>query len=264
MNYIALGTALDAKRACLRELCGLDEQSVTGIDTRTAIQLLGRLLVAESDADLQPCQAVDLTVADRDVLLAAVYERTYGSMIESTLECSSCSASFVLDFSLPDLVAKVYQAREQVGVSRQADGTYLLPNGCCFRLPTARDEMDVLGMSIAEVDKALLSRCLIEGDVQTHRHAVEQAMEQLAPAVDLDLDACCPECDALQAIRFNLQSYLLEALLQDRARLAREVHRLATAYGWSLNEILSLTRMQRRTHVKLIEAELFVSQEVAA
>jgi hypothetical protein len=73
--------------------------------------------------------------------------------------------------------------------------------------------------------------------------------------LDSDLDGKCPECEKAQAIHFDLQTYLLAALAGESQRLASDVHRVATAYGWSRTEILAMTRAQRRAHVSLIEQE---------
>jgi hypothetical protein len=67
------------------------------------------------------------------------------------------------------------------------------------------------------------------------------------------LVAACPECENVQTVQFDIQSYLLGALTGERSRLLAEVHRIARAYSWSLDEILALKRSDRRRLVELIE-----------
>jgi hypothetical protein len=43
--------------------------------------------------------------------------------------------------------------------------------------------------------------------------------------------------------------------VNDRRQLVQEIHLLASAYGWSLSEILNLTRGQRRAFVALVDAD---------
>ena len=50
--------------------------------------------------------------------------------------------------------------------------------------------------------------------------------------------------------------YLLRSLLNEQGRRIFEIHRLAAAYGWSLDEILSLTRTERRRLVEQVEDEI--------
>ena len=101
----------------------------------------------------------------------------------------------------------------------------------------------------------LLSRCIIEGDLEQDGRSVQDALQKLSPIAEIDLIARCPECGSAESVHFSLQSYLLSALRQENPRLSCEIHRLAETYGWSLSEILSLPRTQRRALVALIEAE---------
>src|SRR5437763_847879 len=78
--------------------------------------------------------------------------------------------------------------------------------------------------------------------VQTHMH-------------DHENDTTYTECSARQKVRFDIQYYLLQILEKKRKQIAREIHRLASAYQWSLAEILSLRRSERRAFVELIESE---------
>ncbi|HEV8486721.1 MAG TPA: hypothetical protein VGV87_24460, partial [Blastocatellia bacterium] len=73
--------------------------------------------------------------------------------------------------------------------------------------------------------------------------------------LDLDLDAVCPHCGARQTVRFDIQSYLFRALGYERQFLNHEVHCIARSYGWSYEEILSLSREDRRTFVGLIQSD---------
>lgn len=244
----------------LRELTGFDEQSISGVDTATAINLLDRLLVRAPGSSAEEFNAAKLTASQRDRLLAAVYERNFGPRIESTLRCTLCGELFDLTFSLENLLAALSASASSSFADVRPDGTFSFPNGVRFRLPTGEDEMAVAGLSPEDAERELLERCVIEPENIVDLEAVQQAMEEVAPILDLDLDAQCPECGGKQSVHFDVQFYLLRALEQERKQMAREVHRLAIAYGWSLNEILGLFRSQRRAFVELIEADLSVQR----
>ncbi len=254
INQVTLNFAGDSKWAYLREICGSDEQSVEGTGTVEAIRLLDRLLVAVSGTYIGPGKAAKLTTADRDWLLAAVYMRTYGSRIESTVNCAKCKAPYDMDFSLEELISHVDSEAHQMEES--SDGVFGSLDGCRFRLPTGEDECAVLGMSPEEAEKALLERCIVEPNQDYDPEALQTAMRDIAPVLDMDMDARCPECDHQQTVHFDIQYYLLYRLMQEKRQLAYEVHRLARAYGWSLNEILGLPRSVRRIYVDLVEAEI--------
>lgn len=250
------GLTGDPSRIRLRELNGFDEQSIRGLDTATAIGLLDRLMVNAPGYSAEELKAARLTASERDRLLAAVYERTFGSRIDSTMPCTLCGEIFDLSFTIEKLLAVLSASASSSSAELRPDGTFRLPNGVRFRLPTGEDEMAIAGLSLVDAESALLERCLIEPENSVNLEAVQKAMEEVAPILDLDLDAQCPECGGKQSVHFDVQYYLLRALEQERRQMAREVHRLAIAYGWSLNEILGLFRSQRRAFVELIEADI--------
>lgn len=255
VDYVALDLAPGGARAGLREIRGYDEDSVRGTDIMTAIRLIDRLLVDGPGTDVGPGSAAKLTAADRDRLLAAIYMRTYGPHIESTVRCDHCGDPFDLDFSLQELLGDLRDTAKTSVVEMGPDGVFKLPDGCRFRLPTGEDEYAVGHLPPAKAESELLARCVVEGDPTVEPEVVQAAMEEVGPVLDLDLDARCPECGEVQSVHFDIQFYLLSALKSERKQLAQEVHRLATAYGWSLPDILGLARSRRRTYVALIEAE---------
>jgi len=256
IDQVPLNFLPDSTWASLRELCGHDEQSIAGTGTVGVICLLDRLLVATSGTDMGPGKARVLTAADRDRLLAAIYIRTYGSRIAGSVHCNNCDAPFDIDFSLEELLSHTYEGTNPINVEKEHDGALKLPDGRRFRLPTGEDECAVLGMSPEEAERELLKRCMLEGDQTRDTESLQRTMKDLAPLLDLDMEARCPECNTQQMVHFDIQHYLFSALRQEQKQLALEVHRLATAYGWSLNEILQLPRSSRRTYVALVESEL--------
>lgn len=236
--------------ALLREPAGLDEQSVGGRTTPDAVRLLDRLLVGDPAAPVGPGDAATLTVVERDLLLAAAYRLAWGPRIRGAVTCAACASPFDLDFVLADLADQV-RAATSTGVA----GVFTLPGGARFRLPTAVDEAAVLALPGPEAERALLARCLISGDPAVDGPLVEEAMDRVGSGIDVELAATCPECGHGAGVRFQLQDYLLGAVRTDWAALIGDVHRVATAYGWGLLEILSLPRSSRRAFVALLDGE---------
>src|SRR5258708_7585716 len=76
--------------AAIRELCGIDEDSVDGRSTDDAVRLLDRLLVDEPGTHVSPGAASTLTLPERDLLLAQVWRPAWTPRINGTLNCGSC------------------------------------------------------------------------------------------------------------------------------------------------------------------------------
>jgi hypothetical protein len=129
-----------------------------------------------------------------------------------------------------------------------------------FRLPTGLDQEAVLDLPAAEAADALLARCLVDnGGIPLspdEQAAVSAAMEQLAPAVDLELDLICPECGHTFLTPFDTTAFFLSEMCINGAQLLKEVHLLALHYHWSEGDILGLTRARRRAYLHLLSDAL--------
>jgi hypothetical protein len=238
--------------ALLREPRGLDEEGVADRSTFEAIRLIDRLLVDSPGTAAPPGSAAELTVPERDLLLAAVWRMARGPRIEGTLTCAACSSPFDYDFNLDDLVTQVLAALAQFPFE---GGVYTLPDGCRFRLPTGEDERELIGLPDDEAERVLLARCLVAGDsLRDGNHALA-AMEQIGAGADIELELRCTECGHLHGARFQIQNYLLGSLLETARDLVEDTHRLALAYRWSLSEILALPIRRRRAFVALLAGD---------
>lgn len=259
MDQVSLLNASDYGLSVLREITGVEEQAITGTTTLAAIQLLEKLLVHAHSGSLKCGGVNSLSAWDRDRMLAAVYIRTYGPRVESTIHCLHCREVFDLDFSLQQLLEALKEDSARADVEALDDGTYCFADGLQFRLPTGEDECALMGLSPEDAEQELLYRCTPDkgGDFDIRKRAAEiqSAMAAVAPVIDLELDAECQECGQVQKVHFDLQHYLLSALQGERPRLMHEIHALALNYGWSLTEILHLPRSQRRALASLVDAE---------
>lgn len=241
-------------QAWLREISGFEEQSIAGTHVMEAINLIDKLLVKGHRAETT---AQKLASPDRDRIMAAIYQQTYGDQIKGTLECSECEALFDMDFSLAGFVDHTHQPQPEAATKRLNDGSFLLADGLQMRLPTGEDEMSVMGLSEEELANKLLERCLIKGKAEEVQPEVMESLAELAPMLQTEITSTCPECGHEMAVFFDIQVYLLQSLLQDQEGLSWEIHRLATAYGWGLKEILELPRSVRKRYSNLIEAERY-------
>jgi hypothetical protein len=236
-------------------LCGHDEAFIHGTGAVESIALLDRLLVEAPGTSVGPGKAKDLAVCDCDRVFAAIYLQYFGERIEGTAPCRDCQEPFESSFSLRDLMASLEDGAAAIAMGPDEEGVYTLPDGRRFRLPTAGDQYSVIGLDAEQAVAALLERCVVEGDPMESIESVEAAMDRVSAVLDHDLEVVCPQCGALQSVRFDIQTYLWQLLAYEKRFLTHEVHLIAMAYGWGYEEILSLTREDRRAFVRLIEAD---------
>jgi hypothetical protein len=238
--------------AVLRALTGAEELAFAADEAFAGTTLVDRLLVRAAGASVGPGEADRLAVADRDRLLAALYKTCFGDRIESVCSCSACGERFELDFLISDIEARTMDGPAVDGPD--AEGYFTLDGGMRFRLPTVADLKAVAGLDGREALAALRRRCIRHGE-GADVDAIDAAMDKAGPLLSCDLEALCPQCGAIEVIRFDLERHLLAALATERRYLTREIHLLASAYHWQLSEIASLSRDDRRALVRCVEAE---------
>lgn len=256
MLQVELNPGLKGGRwACLRPLCGHDEASINGVSAIESAVLIDRLLVSVPGTTVTAGSAEKLAVCDCDRIFAALYLNYFGEQVESTVSCQTCGDSFELAFSLRNLMANLDAITPTKATGPDSDGIYTLEDGRQFRLPTLSDRNALIGLEPESAITTLLKRCMVHGDPMAGIDSLQAAMEEVGPVLDLDLDAQCPHCSTDQTVRFDIQTYMLRALIFEQRFLTREIHRIAMAYGWGHQEILNLPREERQTFVRLIEAE---------
>ena len=228
--------SFDGARALrLREPNGEDELALDGIDTRAATAFLSRL------AD-RPDEIPALAATDRDALLAALHRGLWGDRILTSLECPACAAMYDLSFELSALQRHLQSERRE---TRPLGGRSVEDaDGNVYHLPSAGDEERAADLGLEAGRRQLAGQ--IAGGSEADTASLEARLEQIAPLIDVDLEAPCAECGHVALARFDVQTFTLQRLIDERDTILAEVDALASGYGWSLGEILGLARSLRR------------------
>lgn len=211
--------------------------------TENLLRFLDVLIVPKNGEKIG---AKDLVIADRDYIIAILYIDIFGEKIDSTINCKKCNEKFDLDFSLKQILAH-YHPKTSLKAQK---GIYKINGSTEFRLPTGANELEIEGLSKTHAEKYLMEACVIKG--VNNPENVSKIMEEIAPVLNIDMQAICPECHSEQTVKFDLQTFFITKFLQERPILFTEIHAIASNYHWSKNEILSLPRSQRKQFVSLI------------
>ena len=225
----------------LADPTGRHELAVDGVDTTSAVALLDRLLPAGACPD-----ARSLGAADRDALLAALHRHCWSDRIVSTLTCVECGTAFDLSFELSSIQRHLGGSASQW---RAGAGAVVHADGRAIPVPTAHDELAAVSEGAAGAAVRLAARLGVAHDGIDEAAA---ALESAAPILDLDLEAECAACGRRQLAQFDVQSFVLQRLLDERETLLADIHTLASRYGWSLTEILDLPRQTRRSFAAIV------------
>ena len=231
-------------------------------------------------ADVTPDIVRELLVGDKDYLVLKLRQITTGDRVDAILVCPSaqCGEKIDMDFNLSQVPIHQGNVSSHVvtvsleGQQENEGGGGDKQHQVKFRLPNTGDQEALAPLIVqneTSAENALLGRCIQEIDGSAKADAVdvsklppwmrmklEETMAELAPHVDFELEATCPECGQAFSFPFHISQFFLDEIRVSLDELYQEVHFLAFYYKWSESEILSMTRQKRQKYLALLEAQL--------
>lgn len=217
--------------------------SVPGLES--SLEYAGRA------ADLEHAtNPADLPVGDLDLLVVWRRREQRGDLLVAEGRCSRCDTPVDIRFSLA-----AYAAHHRPRPTRRAEplgaGWYALrAGGAVFRLPTVADV--IAARDAPDARRDLLRRCLRESVTAATARAVEQVMASLGPTLNATVTGNCPECGASVELAVQARELCLAELRQSAVGVYDDVNLIASAYGWSQDDILDLPSARRRRYADTI------------
>ena len=214
---------------------------------------LDRSLLALSMALSFPREDLaDWPLGRRNRSLFEVYCSMFGSRLQGWTACPECGEKVEID-----LDARVLMTTE--GNTQEPESTVTVGSER-FRLPTSRDMAHVIAAS--EDDTAathLLERCRVSGTepFACTNEVLEQVGEKLAsadPMAETRLALCCPECDGQWDETLDIGGFVWAEIEVRAERILWEVHTLASSYGWTEAETLSLSAARRALYLEMAQS----------
>jgi len=201
-----------------------------------------------------------LTIGDRDARLMTLRKWTFGSQLICIASCARCGERLELNFNADELFTKE-------GVVSTENFTLAVEDyDLSFRLPNSLDLVELATLKDPESGRALLlERCLSKAQQAGNSVAISElpafVLEALAIRMgeidktgNLQLILNCPQCEQCSEAIFDIESFFWKELNAWAIRMLREVHKLATAYGWRELDILNMTAWRRQVYLNLIGA----------
>ncbi len=214
--------------------------------------IVERALVLAAAGGADPASVADLALGRREELVLALLERSFGTTFPCAVTCPSCGEELELDLNVDDVRAARPGGERRVEI----DGFEL-----GFRLITSRDLLAVRGT--ADARRGLLGRVLttatrkgltVSVDELPERvlDALDAALAAQDPQADVRLDLDCASCGHEWASPFDVTTHLWAELDAYARRLLHDVHVLASAYGWSEDEVLAVSPARRQCYLELV------------
>lgn len=195
-----------------------------------------------------------LPVGRRDARLLRLREWTFGPRFASMARCPACGERLELGFSADDVAAEVPDVDGEMEM--EEDGWAVT-----FRLPSTED---LFALDAAPGARGrLLERCLLgarrNGRSQPVarvpariRDAVVRRMGEADPQADVHTRLTCPACAHGWDATFDIVSFFWGEIEAWAHRTLRDVHVLASAYGWREADILALSPARRQLYLEMV------------
>ena len=234
----------------LRAPGGCDELSLAeaaDVDLSTAVAVIGS---AASKRDHAMAPWPELPLADLHAVLLALRRLLEGDRLVSEALCTACAEKVDLSFSITEYL-EAHAPKRVRGVIASVEPGWFDYGSAAFRVVSVADA--IAASRSPDAVSFLRAACVRSTDAKGFRRA-ESAMRAIAPLLSGELAGRCPECRAEVAVWFDPVSFVLSEMRHRAAGVYRDVHLLASAYGWSELHILHLPRSRRERYVEIVES----------
>ncbi|MBN1323504.1 MAG: hypothetical protein JW986_05820 [Methanotrichaceae archaeon] len=237
----------------MRPLTATDILTVSERDLHPIDRALTMLAAACPEMDMD--HLAMLSIGRRDGLLLDLRELTLGRRMRLFGKCPGCKRYLELEIFTEDIRSKALDSE----AAMREDGLDV-----SFRLPNSFDLSAASRLSdLASAKRLLIERCiksisrdgeqisledLDEGEIGR----VASRMGELDPQADVLIEMTCPDCNHVWTSIFDISAFFWKEIQAEARRILLEVHTLAWAYGWSENEILSMSASRRWSYIDMV------------
>lgn len=212
----------------------------------------GLLALSAALPEVPPEGVADWPLGRRNRSLIELHRACFNSNLQAWASCNRCGEKMEFELDAANLVGKA--------AADTACSSAITVKGHSFRIPTSRD----LAQVAQERDPQAAAICLIErcrndgGEPPLWSEAdldeIGEALAQADPLAETQISLRCPACNSEWVEAVDLATFVWSEIDARAKRLVWEIHALASAYGWTETEILSLTEARRNLYLGMVQA----------
>lgn len=204
-----------------------------------------------------------LSIGERDAMLLQLREWLFGPNLLNVADCPECHEQVEWVTSISDLQESSSEEKTPVSAFSLDTDNYHIQ----FRVPNSYDIAKVISYPDYRLNPGkLLSDCIIEIQKDNKScsfedlpeevlNKLDQRMAEVDPHADIRMVLNCPNCLNSWEMPFDIMSYLWLEIDNWARHILQDVAVLASTFGWSESEILSMSPERRRIYLKMIKNE---------
>jgi hypothetical protein len=215
-------------------------------------------LIVAACPEMSSEQLAKMNIGQRNSYLLQLRGYTFGPLLPSLAICPKCNECLEFSFNVSNiLVTQESNPAEPVSINISDYEVH-------FRLPQCRDLVEIAYQKDFQVRRSLLlERCLLEARYKGKMRSANQLpkkvveiimkrMAQLDPQANMEIRLSCPACKHQWQALFDIVSYFWSEINAWANRTMREVHLLASAYGWPEGYILAMSPTRRQLYLNMV------------
>ena len=194
----------------------------------------------------------DWSLGRRNRALFELHRYCFGSRLPAWAACARCQEKMEFAVDSRELIAQAGDPEQPATVAFRGES---------YRLPSSRD----LAFALADaVDPQTAAVRLLESCRLTQRAAgalsvedideIGELMAAADPTAETRIALRCPACGHEQDEVLDIATFLWAKIAALAKRRLREVHTLASAYGWTEAQVLALSAARRKLYIEMVQA----------
>lgn len=208
------------------------------------------ILLAVAMPERKMTELAALPLAERNAALLRLHSMTFGSRVEAFAVCAECGQQLEFAMDADDMARTLRAPQPETWVEgdremgmRPADSSDLAASMEAASEEDARGLLlaRTLGIEIAEL-------------VRLQRNDWIDRFDRLNASAEIQCVLPCAHCGARAALDFDVAGFVWREIQVAARRLMAEIHRLASAYGWSEKAVVRMSVARRAAYLGMLNA----------
>jgi hypothetical protein len=188
-----------------------------------------------------------LSIAERNIELLRLRRTTFGDALKGYVPCGACATRVEFEISVQSMLDRLEVLHPRTGA------TWHVGQFTFTMRPVTSCDLKAI-MSAPDPRRELLGRCIsVEAEqalLNCEAIAIEQ-FNQLNEGAETQFILRCPACGGITRVEFEIGRFLWTEVRHAAINLLRDIHDLASAYGWSEASILAMDPARRAMYLEI-------------